>query len=132
MKSILIVDDEPEVRAYLKEILKDQGYRIILAANGSEAVCIQNTHCCDLIIIDIFMPVAEGLSTIVKIRQNSPDTRIIAISGGGILGIGHYLDHALIYGADVAMEKPIRGSELVSQVQQLMEQDFSLASSFFV
>lgn len=132
MKSVLIVDDDPDVRAYLKEVLKDQGYRLLLASNGREAICIQNTHHCDLVIIDIFMPIAEGLSTIVRLRQGFPNTKIIAISGGGILGIGQYLDHALIYGADVALEKPIKASELTSQVKYLMEQGFGLASGLFV
>ena len=132
MKTILAVDDDADVRDYLKAVFQSSPYRVLLASNGKEAMCILNSHPCQLVITDIFMPIAEGLSTIVKIRQFYPEMKMIAISGGGLLGIGHYLDHALIYGADVALEKPINRTELMEQVDLLLSENYSLASSSLV
>jgi CheY-like chemotaxis protein len=132
MKTILIVDDDPGVRAYLKAVLETTSHELMIASNGEEAIQTLNSYQCDLLITDIFMPVAEGLNTIVRVRQNYPEMKIIAISGGGLLGIGNYLDHARIYGADAALEKPIQSTDLIEQVDQLLNMEYSLASNFCV
>ncbi len=130
MKKIIVVDDDSEVRAYLKQILRDSGYEVLEAENGCEAICIHDTHQSDLIITDIFMPVAEGLSTIVKLHQNYPETKIIAISGGGIMGIGNYLDHALMYGADAAIAKPFHRKQMIQTVNRLLDETLCHATAF--
>jgi CheY-like chemotaxis protein len=132
MRTILAIDDDADVREYLKETFRSSPYRLLLASNGKEAMCILNSHPCELVITDIFMPIAEGLNTIVKIRQFYPGMKIIAVSGGGILGIGDYLDHALIYGADVALQKPLDSFELLQQVDLLLSEEHSLAVSLLM
>jgi CheY-like chemotaxis protein len=132
MPKILVVDDDPDVRAYMKEVLVNSGYEADAASNGHDAIRMQKDQLCDLVITDILMPMAEGLSTIQKFRRRFPDTKVIAMSGGGVLGMGDYLSQALLFGADATLEKPIRSEALLNAVDDLMSSDCKLLTGFFV
>ena len=98
MKKVLVVDDDPGVRAYLKAVLNNSGFEASEASNGLDAIQIQKEMLCDLIIADIFMPAADGLSTIQNFRKLYPDLKMIAMSGGGVFGTKDYLGYALLFG----------------------------------
>ena len=66
------------------------------------------------------MPDKEGLEIIMELRKEQPSPKIIAISGGGILGPKTYLTLAQKFGADQAIAKPFRPTELLASVQQLL------------
>lgn len=95
MAEILIVDDDPLVREYLTIMVELEGHHSAEAENGAEAISFLTTHQCDLAIVDIFMPVKEGIETIVEMRKRFPST-----TGS------QALDFARALGADEVLPKP--------------------------
>jgi CheY-like chemotaxis protein len=131
MRRILVVDDDPDVRAYVSHVLVHGGYFVTESSNGKEAIDEQRKHPFDLIITDIFMPVAEGLSTILKLRREYPDLKIIAISGGGNPNMGDYLTHAALYGADATLAKPFASRVLLETTEHVLATPMHLIKSDF-
>jgi PAS domain S-box-containing protein len=114
---ILLVDDEDSVRRLLCLILSRAGYEVTEAANGREAIReVRKSHI-DLVITDLVMPEQEGIETIRILRQQSPGTRIIAISGAAG---GRYLDIADALGADAILPKPIAADVLAAKVREVL------------
>jgi DNA-binding response OmpR family regulator len=79
--SVLIVDDEPEMRSLLTDILSDKGYRIDTAVDGVAALQIVVSDHPDLVLLDVDMPRLRGGEALVAIRAISPATKVIMISG---------------------------------------------------
>jgi len=81
MPRILIVDDEPGIRQSLKGVFEDEGFTTEAVATGEECLekFAEDTY--DLVLLDIWLPGADGLETLRKLRQKSPATHIIMISG---------------------------------------------------
>ncbi len=76
---ILIVDDEPEVLTLYKAKLTHSGYDVILASNGMEALQALTTHTPDLILMDMKMPVMDGVVTLKKIREEHKTENVKAV-----------------------------------------------------
>ena len=129
MGSILIVDDEEDIRDALTMVLEGAGYDVMVASNGNEAVELQREQPADLIITDIIMPQKDGVSTIKEIRQTFPGIRIIAISGGGGVQPVEYVPEAITTtaylaaakeaGADRVFTKPFERNDLIKAVDEL-------------
>jgi DNA-binding response OmpR family regulator len=117
MACILIVDDEPDVRATLCGMLERRGHWVIEATDGTGALKRFAEHQPDLMIIDLMMPVREGIETIRELRARGVKTPIIAMSGGGRVGSNLVLRAASMLGADRELEKPIRVAELLAAVE---------------
>ena len=105
----------------LKEILEREGYEVVDAQNGKEAIAIQETHPSDLIITDLIMPEQDGVETIIILTQKNPSTKIIAISGGGRIGPRDYLEMATALGANKTFCKPFKRFEIISAVKELLD-----------
>ena len=119
-KRLLIVDDDADMRLSLKLALEMAGYTAELAADGREALAIQQQRPADVLITDIFMPERDGLETITAFRQEFPRTRIIAMSGGGVrVGGTIYLDTAGAAGADATLRKPFDPKALLGVLQSM-------------
>lgn len=121
MARILVIDDDPAVRLSAKLALEDAGHRVEEAVNGEEGLKRMRANPADLVISDIFMPEKEGLETIDEIRRNHPQTRIIAISGGGRMDPADYLEIAERVGADRSLSKPFDILQLLDVVKTLLE-----------
>ena len=121
MQKILIVDDEPHILLMLKKMLEPSGYEIDLAANGVEGIELFKKSAEDLVITDIIMPEKEGLETIREMRRIKPDLKIIAMSGGGKVSADNYLEIARIFGASKIISKPFTKQEMITAVQELMQ-----------
>lgn len=117
MALILIVDDEADVRATLRGMLERRGYEVAEAGDGAEALRRFAARQPDLVIIDMIMPVREGMETIQALRATGAKTPIIAMSGGGRIGAGVVLQAASILGADRRLDKPVRPAELLAAVE---------------
>ena len=123
MANILVIDDEPYILLMIKKMLEQIGHRVDLASNGKEGLEFLRQHRFDILITDIVMPEKEGLETIREVRQTYPDLKIIAISGGGRLDSSEYLEPARYFGAKKLIKKPFQKSELITAVNELLEED---------
>ena len=81
MPRILIVDDEPGIRQSLKGVFEDEGFTTETVASGEECLKKIDGNSYDLVLLDIWLPGADGLETLRKLRERSPQTRVIMISG---------------------------------------------------
>ena len=104
---ILVVDDDAELLDTLKRILEMAGYEVLTAGGGHQASRILNSMVIHLVVTDIIMEDKDGLSLIREIRALHPDTRIVAISGGGLNPADSYLPAALSLGANATFTKPL-------------------------
>ncbi|MFC1673240.1 response regulator [Pseudomonadota bacterium] len=121
MARILVVDDEELVRFALCTILEDNGHEVEEAANGNECLeVLKKAPAFDIAIVDIFMPEKEGTETILELRRDYPDLKLIAISGGGQTGDLSYLKVAKTFGADMILPKPLTESDVVIAVNSLL------------
>ena len=120
MAIILAIDDDDTVRLSIQSALEDAGHVVVAAANGREGLTLFRENPADLVISDIFMPEKEGLETIDEIKQLRPQTKIIAISGGGRMDPDDYLAIARSVGADRSLFKPFDIQELVDVVEELL------------
>lgn len=104
---ILIVDDDPLVREYVSIMIAMEGHERASAEDGAQAIEMLSNSTYDLAIVDIFMPVKEGVETIVEMRKRFPATKVIAMSGGArIMAGSQALDFALGLGAQEVLPKP--------------------------
>jgi two-component system chemotaxis response regulator CheY len=118
MSSILVVDDEDQIRRLVCQTLAQAGYHVTEARDGKEAVQQYRLVPADLVIMDILMPNQDGLETTVALRQESPDVKIIVITGGSdMIGILDYLDVAKMLGAHRTLQKPFEMKTLLETVQ---------------
>jgi CheY-like chemotaxis protein len=116
-RRILVVDDESDVRAFLRKVLEKAGYEVLEAADGNQAIRSVRAHRIDLVIIDLVMPHQDGIGTIPTLRRNVPGIGIIVISGAFD---GRYLKTAETLGADVALAKPFGADEVVESVERIL------------
>jgi len=116
MASILIIDDEEDIRQILAALLKRAGHTVREAANGMEGLKLYREHPADLVITDLVMPEKEGLSTIMELRGQHPAVRIIAMSGGLAHDPKLYLNMAQKLGADHVLRKPFQIEDLQEAV----------------
>jgi len=120
MALILIIEDDRTIREVLRQILEHAGYEVMEASDGKEGISLYRERQADLIITDIIMPKKEGLETIVDLKADFPEVKIIAISGGGRLGPETYLELAGGFGANRLLNKPFGHEELLEAVQDLL------------
>jgi len=120
MKRILVVDDEEDIRSMLRIPLERAGYEIEEAGDGAKAVAIHRQNPVQLLVLDILMPVKEGVETILEFRRDYPGVKIVAISGGGIVDAGDYLEIAKSSGADRVFKKPLDLPQLLAAIKELI------------
>lgn len=116
---ILIVDDEPDIRNLLKEILEDEGYEISVAENGESARQARRMRRPDLILLDIWMPDTDGITLLKEWSEGSGfDTPVIMMSGHGTVETAV---EATRLGAYDYIEKPLSMAKLFLSVRRALE-----------
>lgn len=115
MASILIIDDNSEIRGLLRAMLERNGYQVSEAVNGKEGVAQYRAMPADLVIVDIMMPVQNGLGTIMALMQEFSDARVIAMTGA--TGDQNKLDVARLIGARYALQKPFSMQAMLARVE---------------
>ena len=121
MAKILIIDDEKQIRWLLRDILEREGHEIVDTPSGEEGIRIHHEEPADLIITDLFMPGKDGLGIIVALRQDTPDAKIIVISGGGPMGNLDVLPAAKALGAVCTLAKPFTREEMLDAVRNALD-----------
>lgn len=112
--TILLIDDEEQVRILFQVTLEEAGYRVLTAENGKHGLRLLERQEVDVILVDILMPDMDGLDLIALLRKTRPAIKIIAISGGS--GGGDYLDAAKGLGAHATLNKPFSPQALLEAV----------------
>ena len=120
MARIIIIDDNVYILDMLKQTLEREGYEVVEASNGNEGIRLYRENLADLIITDILMPKKEGLETIMELKRDFPDVKIIAISGGGRISPKEYLSMAKKLGARHTFSKPVEREKLLAAVRELI------------
>jgi two-component system, response regulator, stage 0 sporulation protein F len=116
---ILVVDDEPQLRGWLRQILESKGYQVEEAADGDEAIdCVERIQPA-VIVLDVYMAGKEGFETIIYLRSHIPSVRILAISGNEILGYDT-CPIARVLGAHDVMAKPFSADAFLQRVEALL------------
>lgn len=120
MATVLVIDDNPDVRDLLSEALEVAGYQVEVASDGGAGLRRLAERRFDLVITDIFMPEKDGIETILEMRRDYPGVKIIAMSGGGATGNLAYLPAARQLGAIRSITKPFVCANVVATVRELL------------
>ena len=123
MPGVLIVEDDKELREILKVSLLRRNFTVLEAENGKAAISHFKPLITDLVVTDLIMPEEDGLKVVIKLRELKPSIKIIAISGGGKVGPGSYLNLAKALGADAIYSKPFSINELIAKIEQLLDNE---------
>ena len=118
---ILVIDDDRGIRELLCDLLESDERSVNVADTGEAGVGMFRRKGADLVIVDIFMPDKEGFETITELRQESPDVKIIAISGGGNMGGLDVLDAARKFGAIATVSKPFHIVDMLDAVDRALD-----------
>lgn len=124
LKKVLIVDDEPDVVAYLTVVLESNGYRSYSAGDIKKALHLVKEIHPDLICLDIVMPNETGISFYIKLHQDKEFEKIPVIIISGIIESGKfdfrsYVKDMSIPPPDSFMEKPIDINNFIHNIEQL-------------
>lgn len=120
MAKILVVDDRQMVRDVIARVLQQWGYTVDVAKNGQDALNRFAADPADLVVLDMFMPVMNGFDALVVFRRRYPDTKVLAISGGGEFVMEDALAHAKKLGAHNVLAKPFSPEEMLETVCGLL------------
>ncbi|OAT28285.1 envelope stress response regulator transcription factor CpxR [Proteus myxofaciens] len=115
MHKILLVDDDRELTSLLKELLEMEGFNVVLASDGEQALKLLDASI-DLLLLDVMMPRKNGIETLKELRQNF-QTPVIMLTARGsdldrVLG--------LELGADDYLPKPFNDRELVARIRAIL------------
>ncbi len=119
MASILIVDDEPGVRAALGGVMRDEGYTVEAVESGEACLerVVEQTF--DVVLLDVWMPGIDGLETLQRLRERQVDAQVVVISGHGNV---ESAVRAIKLGAFDFVEKPLSLDKAVLVVRNALRQ----------
>ncbi len=118
--SILVVDDDAEMRALLLDVLRNEGYDVVEAKDGTEAVLALRARAFDLILMDKNMPGPSGLDLLPGFRRVCPDSQVILMTAFG--DVPSYME-AVEKGAAEYLFKPFRMEELRAAIAKALHID---------
>ena len=119
-ETILIVDDETHIRATLRGILSDEGYRVLDADDALQALSVIAVYRPDLVILDIWMPHMDGIELLDTLKTREPELPIIVVSGHGTIETAV---RATKLGAADFIEKPFSLETLLRSVRRAMRKE---------
>jgi CheY-like chemotaxis protein len=104
----------------LRKALEKEGYEFFEAADGSQGVSFYREHPTDLVLTDIFMPNQEGLETIMTLKRDFPNVKILAMSGGSVIESDTCLHMAKGLGAIRVYAKPFKIDSLLKDIGEFL------------
>lgn len=114
---VLIVDVESALRETLEEMLRSEGFRVHVAGDRHRAAELVREHPVDLVLMNMLMPHAEGIGTIIAVRSVRPELRIIAMSCGNGDAADHFLPLAKSLGASALLRDPLDREKLLDAIR---------------
>ena len=125
-QSILLVDDDPQIRALCRATLEETGYVVSEASDGREALAAIKETAFDLIALDLCMPDKDGFEFLQTVRIEAPNLKIIVISG---FMVGSMLPAARLHGAVATLAKPFSPDSLLLVVDEVLGSRGSVGAS---
>ncbi len=126
-KTILVVDDEPDIRQYLKAILEDAGFRVLTAADGEEALRVIKEERPDFISLDLVMPKKSGHKLLFELRKDRELSRIPVLivtaharDEMGRKDLEDIMANSVMSGPGIYLEKPISPLSYVRAIQRAL------------
>lgn len=104
---VVVIDDDELIRGHVAALLEPEGYEVLDAASAEEGLALIASRRPRIVLVDMIMPDKDGVELIAEIRRQWHDLRVVAISAGGRIGPGLYLDIARRMGADACLSKPL-------------------------
>jgi DNA-binding NtrC family response regulator len=112
-ETILVVDDEPEVRALVREVLELHGYKVIDTGDPIEARRLTGEQPVHLLLTDVVMPMMSGIELAKRVEASSPTTKIVLMSG--------YSTAAVKSSGRPLISKPFKTNDLVNTIRQMLD-----------
>src|SRR5512144_2139086 len=118
MPTVLVVDDEPEIRSSLRGVLSDEGLRVVEATDGREALDLCRAERPELVLLDVWMPEVDGIELLRTLQEEPGRPQVIMISGHGNIETAV---QATKLGAFDFIEKPFSIDALLAVVNRALE-----------
>ncbi len=119
-KSVLLVDDEPNILVALEFLIRQQGLKVFKASNGHKALELMAAHVPSIVVLDVMMPGMNGFEVARKIRNNPAfeDVRIIFLTAKGTQAdrLNGYAN-----GGEIYLTKPFENQELIDIINEVVE-----------
>ncbi|MFZ5997172.1 MAG: sigma-54-dependent transcriptional regulator [Nitrospirota bacterium] len=116
--TILIVDDEEGIRESLSGIFEDEGYQVVTASSGEEAVESVRDHAPDVVLLDVWLPRMDGIETLIKMKEIDSNLPVIMISGHGNIEVAVKATRS---GAYDFLEKPLSLEKVLIVARRALE-----------
>jgi two-component system response regulator PilR (NtrC family) len=116
--NILVAEDEEGVRESLAEVLRDEGYQVTVAADGTEALAVVSSQELDLVLSDLRMPGASGIDVLRRVREIAPQTLVLLMTAHATVDTAV---EALREGAQDYLLKPVIFEELLHKIDYLLQ-----------
>ena len=121
MSSILIIDDDPDIRRLLRAALEKDQHLVLEAENGSDGLKRWREGRPDLVITDLVMPGKDGLDTLFEMVNLDPRVKVIAMTGGSWREAVDRLHDARLFGAVRTVAKPFTLSEMLRVIGEILK-----------
>lgn len=118
MARVLVIDDEVAAREAVQKMLESAGHEVVVAGGGWEGLKKYRINPPDLVLVDLFMPELDGIETILLLRKESTDVKIIAMSGNALGNT--MLPVALLLGSVARLEKPFTLEQLLTTIDKVL------------
>ncbi|RJP31982.1 MAG: response regulator [Candidatus Omnitrophota bacterium] len=115
--TILIVDDEEDLRENLRDLLEFSGYTVMSFASGEEILERFDDYHADVVLLDIQLPGKDGLEVLREIKRKRPDLPVAMVSASSVRGV---LAKAEEYGANRTIIKPYSPKEMLQMVETML------------
>jgi DNA-binding NtrC family response regulator len=125
---ILVVDHETPMRESIRQMLNLDGFLTNIACNRHEALARIHQGPVDLVILNMLIPGAEGIGTLIGIRSAAPEMKIIAMAGGQTEG-GDFLPLAKSLGATAVLGNPLDREKLLATVHEVVTPELQQLAS---
>jgi len=118
MATILVIDDEPGIRSTVRDILEDEGHRVLVAEDAVVGLDLMEAERPDLVVLDVWLPRMGGLDALGEMRRRRPDLEVLVVSGHGTIDMAV---RALKLGAFDFIEKPLSMDRLLTAARNALE-----------
>jgi DNA-binding response OmpR family regulator len=115
-KTVLIVDDDPDIRLALQTVLHREGYRVLTANDGNAGLAVAERESPDLVVVDMMMPKKSGFLVLEKLKSRPVGPKVIMITANE--GSRHKA-YAEVLGVDEYLRKPFEMARLIEAAQRL-------------